>query len=246
MASAVVALTLVYLSRPRPKNQAAENGNEPVSTKNRSGGNKSIFKDGNLFKRTSKRKAVDNKLQTETEPGGPENPGLVTAAIDAGEKSSPVNPEMKDEQKPEPDVPTFKEEEKPAPVKPETKDQEQPDAAPAPAPPSSLNMEKQATEVIQNVQPAVVPNAAAADVTATQVVTATPVITIVNEKGGSIQMEDKPKEASQNNDFSELFTDNDDEENEVSMLAKELQDLETEDILNDTRDLLNEIKKMKP
>jgi hypothetical protein len=77
----------------------------------------------------------------------------------------------------------------------------------------------------------------------TQVKTSSPSIKIVNEKEGNIEMENKPKEVKSTDDFSELFTEEDDEENEVSRLANELGDLDTQNILGDSLDLIKQIKK---
>jgi len=77
----------------------------------------------------------------------------------------------------------------------------------------------------------------------TPVKTTIPSIKIVNEKEGNIEMENKPKEVKSTDDFSELFTEEDDEENEVSRLANELGDLDTQNILGDSLDLIKQIKK---
>lgn len=77
----------------------------------------------------------------------------------------------------------------------------------------------------------------------TPVKTTIPSIKIVNEKEGNIEMENKPKEVKSTDDFSDLFTEEDDEENEVSRLANELGDLDSQNILGDSLDLIKQIKK---
>ena len=72
---------------------------------------------------------------------------------------------------------------------------------------------------------------------------AAPSLKVVNEKGGKIEMEEKPKPAKATDDFSELFTEDNDEENEVGRLAKGLNELDTQDILDETRNLLSQFKK---
>jgi hypothetical protein len=77
----------------------------------------------------------------------------------------------------------------------------------------------------------------------TEINTSTPSLKIVNEKAGTIEMENKPKEVKPSDDFSDLFTQDNDEENEVGRLAKELDDLDTQSILDDSLDLINQFKR---
>jgi hypothetical protein len=70
-----------------------------------------------------------------------------------------------------------------------------------------------------------------------------PSIKIVNEKAGVTEMENKPKEVKSSDDFSDLFTEDNDEENEVSRLAKELKDIDSRSILSDSLDLINQFKR---
>jgi hypothetical protein len=70
-----------------------------------------------------------------------------------------------------------------------------------------------------------------------------PSINVVNENGGKTEMEEKPRTTNVDADFSELFAQDDDEENEVSRLAKELVEVDTQDILETSQNLINRMKK---
>jgi len=70
-----------------------------------------------------------------------------------------------------------------------------------------------------------------------------PLIKIVNENSLKTGKEDKSNNINTANDFSQLFTDQDIEENEATKLAKELNDIETSDILEESRDLINQFKR---
>jgi hypothetical protein len=70
-----------------------------------------------------------------------------------------------------------------------------------------------------------------------------PSINVVNENGGKIEMEEKPKTTKMDADFSELFVQDNDEENEVSRLAKELVEVDTQDILETSQTLIDRMKK---
>jgi hypothetical protein len=72
-----------------------------------------------------------------------------------------------------------------------------------------------------------------------------PAATTVNENKEKSEMENTPKPANSNTAFSELFTDNDLEESEASKLAKELNDIDTQDILEESRALMDQFKKNK-
>jgi uncharacterized protein YaaR (DUF327 family) len=65
----------------------------------------------------------------------------------------------------------------------------------------------------------------------------------VNENSLKTGKEDKSNNINTANDFSQLFTDQDIEENEATKLAKELNDIETSDILEESRDLINQFKR---
>jgi hypothetical protein len=78
---------------------------------------------------------------------------------------------------------------------------------------------------------------------------------IVNEKAGVVDMDNKATEKSEksemgskpkaadSSDFSGLFTDEDIEENESDRLAKEMNDIQSEDILEESRNLISQFKR---
>jgi hypothetical protein len=70
-----------------------------------------------------------------------------------------------------------------------------------------------------------------------------PLIKIVNENSLKTVKDDKSNNSSTGNDFSQLFTDEDVEENEATKLAKEMNDIDTGDILEGSRNLVNQLKR---
>ena len=72
-----------------------------------------------------------------------------------------------------------------------------------------------------------------------------PSIKIVNDKPEKSLKEEKPNLTNSTNDFSELFTNEDIGENEASKLANELNDVDTTDILEESRNLLNQLRRNK-
>jgi hypothetical protein len=69
-----------------------------------------------------------------------------------------------------------------------------------------------------------------------------PPVQAVNEKPASSDPGEKPKPADSSSDFSGLFTDGDIEENEAEILAKELNEIDTDDILQESLDLISQFK----
>jgi hypothetical protein len=80
-------------------------------------------------------------------------------------------------------------------------------------------------------------------------------VKIVNEKAGVVDMDNKATEKSEksetgskpkaadSSDFSGLFTDEDIEENESDRLAKEMNEIEAEDILAQSLNLISQFKR---
>jgi hypothetical protein len=107
-------------------------------------------------------------------------------------------------------------------------------SAPSPLTPSLENktdLEMESTEPDEGMKPEIHAKPAATS------------IKIVNENQEN-KMEEKPKNVKPDADFSELFMD-DAEENESARLAKELNDIDTDDILQTSIDLISQLKKNK-
>lgn len=72
-----------------------------------------------------------------------------------------------------------------------------------------------------------------------------PDIKAVDENAEQDSADDNPKPENTSDDFSDLFTDTDVEDNDTSRLAKEFNDIDAQDILEDTQNLINQFRKTK-
>jgi hypothetical protein len=72
-----------------------------------------------------------------------------------------------------------------------------------------------------------------------------PPVQKTNEKSEKSEADIKPKPASSSSDFSGLFTDDDIEESEADRLAKELNEVDTDDILAESLNLMSQFKRNK-
>jgi hypothetical protein len=292
LASALVALTLVYISRPRPKIQPVKNETEQVKTNNLTKesrfsrrptlpGSKHLFRNSLFIKKRSKiikkeEPAVnpsslsENNLASQ-EPSVIETEKNKTEELQLNEITL-KDPKIQDKPDSSPDKSSVEEKmkNKENPV-PETKDKDKVSShptEPSTSPPiiEETRLEKESAgsntpNIVSNSQKetGLLPNSDNQKATTesvkgaqtekevnneTKPIPAVPLVKVVNEKQGKSEMNDKTKPENPNTDFSELFT-QDTEETEASKLAKELSDIETEDILEESLSLISQFKKNK-
>jgi len=289
LALAVVALTLVYFSRPRNNSQLVKNTpeiKEPEDSKIENSSKftlkRSMFKMKSLFQRPNWFVKLSRKSKNQPAPGevvssGPlvqeptaapqplerpvsvqqpveETPNVKEVKLAPVEKSSVqaelVSPIPPKEEKPDSAQLPIKEVQTDDEVKPAETNKEGAvanESKPINPSPSVID-EKQGSKKIEEKQANEVVKPAETKkegTVATESKATSPSLTIINEKGGSTKVEEKQKTAATDGDFADLFSGDGDEDNEVSRLAKELNEIETRDILEDSRDLISQFKKTK-
>jgi hypothetical protein len=254
----VVSLTVFYFSGSRPKNRGNESKNkasgetntltadkETVSLKKRQlGGTRHFLKKSKTLSPQTER--PQNKKVTENEPNISEN--VITKKKESpnekvigrdevelkGNSVQPIVSPLKSDTKSN-DL-SLQEQtmkgENPVPTKITDVPNSQGDSIiPNTVLENGQNLETEKNTMAQEVKPEAV---AASTV---------PLIKIVNENSLKTVKDDKSNNSSTGNDFSQLFTDEDVEENEATKLAKEMNDIDTGDILEGSRDLVNQLKR---
>jgi hypothetical protein len=242
MASAIVALTLVYFSRPKPKKRESHNKVEPLEQVKSAEGQAPDQPEKDA-RNESIEAAKPETVQGSPEPLAVVNPAKAAAASPPG---PPAEKEELDLKKPKNvDQPAvekqaspeqggdLKKEENPHQKSPlitvTNAPKSQPESAAAaasvqekPAAGSARPVESNEIKPETGVPPAQIGNT-------------------VKENAAKNENEAKPKTTKADSDFSELFAE-DTEETEASRLAKELEDIDTEDILKTSQDLISQIK----
>jgi hypothetical protein len=240
MASAIVALTLVYFSRPKPKKGDSQNKPDPLAqtnlaeVQNQPGLPENHPRAEDLEARP-KPEAVSSQPGPEAVSRAPEpSVGKEGPALNKAENANPEDPGIKESPGQGGEINKEENLKQGSPLITVTN---APKPQAGPAPPVAPAQDKLAAEGVKPVntkeekpQTNAVPAAAAGQA--------------VTENQGKSENEAKPKTANSKDDFSELFTE-DTEESEASRLAKELEDIDTEDILQTSQDLISQFKRGK-
>jgi hypothetical protein len=228
MASAIVALTLVYFSRPKPKKQHSENKLEALVQTNAAGEeSQSAHSENQSQVKTLNAPAVPEAVDKPPEPLEkkeelPLNKSKISdqAAPEKQESLSPGGINKGGDLK------------KNRPLITVTN---APKAQVESVPPVASAPEKQILEPAKTID-------AKEEKRETSTIPAAPSNQAGNANSGKSDKEDKPKPASSTTDFSDLFTE-DTEESEAGRLAKELSEIDAEDVLQTSLDLINQFKR---
>ena len=242
MASAIVALTLVYFSRPKPKKGESHTKVEPFEQVKSAKGQAPYQPE-----KDARNEATEAAIPVAAH-GSPE-PLVVVNPAESAAVSPPEPPKEKEEldlNKPknvnQPVVEKqaspeqggdLKKEENPHQKSPLITVTNAPKTQPESATAAASVQEKPADETARPV--------GNNEVKQENGVPPAQIGNTVKENSAKIENEAKPKPTKADSDFSELFTE-DTEETEASRLAKELEDIDTEDILKTSQDLISQIK----
>ena len=240
LASAIVGLTLVYFSRPRLKIKDLKDNLEPLVKVN----------------------VVETGIQAESQKNSSsKQPEVVVKPVEISTKVDKLpEPTLVADKRPEStstkeesDMIKFEILNKRASEKPEAMVKPNTAAAGAVVQPPLITVtnapkaQAQAAALVKPVQdkPAQGPmnNAEVKEEKPkADTITVSPPSQTVNENSTKNDGEDKSKSANSNDDFSELFTE-DTEETEATRLAKEMNDVDTDDLLQTSQDLISQFKR---
>jgi hypothetical protein len=239
LASAVVAMTLVYFSRPKPKVTGSKTRANPAKAKTRDG---------------SPTKAPVPLSQPELAAGvAAPKPGPEVEAGKPDESTAKAEKPMAGAPPLQP-VPSVKDRSPRAeePKSPEAPTAPQAQAAISPTPAAGQAKMAEPEKTSENRQTAaaaggtgIMPNTGATGAEASKPFQPNPGTEIKTEAQGEKEMEKKPQSAKPSDDFSELFTEDNSEENEVSKLARQLEEVDTQSILAESKNLIDQLRKGK-